>query len=309
MKTLVVTMEHNSCIFVDSDLNHTFLEKGYVVIDFLDQMSVANLLSFWEENSPDSFEGIYSSVFFWNEKLNQQISRVSIGMMQGKLDELLVDWFLEGASYITKYPSDNIPSTFELHQDFNMIDERIVPSIGLWIPLIDTNKQNGGLCVLPGSHNFFAGTIRGANKPSFHTPISRELECVVEFLDIKAGQACFFFHSLFHGSLTNNSAVPRPILHAGLFPKNSVPLHYYEVQDSSGNKTIEILKINRLDYYKNITAFLANPKAIPHSVVGTLEKYTPTPTVKDVLTAYGLKPLSRQSMLSRFRILIDKVLS
>jgi hypothetical protein len=279
-------MDTERKIFRNQSLNDEFIRNGYLIIDLLDAPSVKRIYDFFELNAPEHFEGTYSSVFFWNESLNKEISDLSNEIIQPVIQEYLNEWFLEGASFITKYPSEKESSDFGLHQDFNMLDEQEVPSIGLWIPLIDTHKDNGGLCVLPGSHLKFAGTIRGANLPSQYIRISPEVEKKVTFLDVKAGQACFFFHSLFHGSLNNSSKNPRVIMHAGLFPKNSVPIHYLEVSDELGNKTIEKLKFNRLDYYKNINAYLANPKSFPHEVIGIQEIYTPKPTMEEVLADY-----------------------
>jgi hypothetical protein len=285
----------NNTIFKNDFLNEKLLRDGYVVIDFLDKYAVQEFSNFFNLYGPENFEGIFGSVFFWDYSINSKLYEMTFNIIQPKIEVLFNDWFVEGASFIAKYPSLEKKSDFNLHQDYNMIDESKVPSIGLWIPMVDTCKINGGLCVLPGSHKKFAGTIRGANLPSRYIPITPEVEKIVTFLDIKAGQACFFFHSLFHGSLNNNSKEPRVIIHAGLFPDESVPVHYFEVSDESGNSYIEILKFNRLDYYKNINAYLENPKNFPHEVIGIQKEYTPKPTVEDVLKDY--KPQNRLSKI------------
>lgn len=288
MRVMLLTpiMDTEKNIFRDEALNRQFNRDGYIVVDFLDLEIVKKFTDFFYLHAPEKFEGTYSSVFFWDESLNSKISELAIKFIQPKVHELLYGWFLEGASYITKYPSLNKSSDFGLHQDFNMIDEREIPSIGLWIPMMDTDKKNGGLCVLPGSHTKFAGTIRGANLPSQYIPITGGVEKCVTFLNIRAGEACFFFHSLFHGSLNNFSGDPRVILHAGLFPDDSVPLHFLECVDDFGVKKIEMLKFNRLDYYKNINAYLADPKSFPYQVVGTVSNFTPKPSAEDVLKDY-----------------------
>ncbi|MDB5282551.1 MAG: hypothetical protein JWO06_1626, partial [Bacteroidota bacterium] len=43
----------------------------------------------------------------------------------------------------------------ELHQDWNIVNEQVRPSIQIWIPLAPVNQQNGVLFVMEGSHRFY----------------------------------------------------------------------------------------------------------------------------------------------------------
>lgn len=279
-------------MFADSQLQKHYDEKGYVVVDFFNQDETAKMLSFLTDNyQEEQSHGIFVSLHSWPADLNLAFAKQVVELSQAKASVILPDWKVEGACYIVK-PSQKaeVNTEFTLHQDYNMVDESDVPSLGLWIALVDTDQTNGGLYALPGSHEKFAGTLRSANMPSFRLPLDRQLEPLLEYITVKAGQACIFAHSLFHGSPPNASNTFRPIIHAGLFAPDSKPYHYLREVDENGKAYIDILEIDREYYYQQVIEFIQAPRRCPHTVVGRLDTYRPVPTREELLLAYGVVP-------------------
>ncbi len=272
--------------FCNQSLQEQFNKNGYVIVDFLNTKEVDIFLNFLHEQPIEYEKGIFSSIFHWDYERQTIFSNLIQCILQNKLELVLPTWKTYGASYIVKSPDLSQNSNFDLHQDFTMTDESYIPSFGLWVALVDTNKTNGGLCVLPGSDSKFKGTIRSVNISSLFLPIDKEVNTHVEYLEIKAGQACIFSHALFHGSLNNKSHKYRPIIHAGVFAPDAKIRHYPKTINSGGEEIIEILEISLDYYFYNIKEFIKNPKSGPYKVLGIQEKYTSTPTRDDVLKSY-----------------------
>lgn len=279
-------------MFVDSQLQAQYDEKGYIVVDFFNQDETAKMRKYLTDNhSGEQGHGIFVSVHSWPADLNLAFTEEVISLTTPKVQAILPEWKVEGACYIVKPPYKAEQNTeFTLHQDYNMVDESDVPSLGLWIALVDTDQSNGGLYALPGSHEKFAGTLRGANMPSFTIPLDRQLKPLLEYITVKAGQACIFAHSLFHGSPPNASNTFRPIIHAGLFAPDSKPYHYLREIDDNGKAYIDVLEIDRAYYYQQVVEFIKAPRLCPHKVVGRLDTYRPVPTREEMLLAYGVVP-------------------
>jgi hypothetical protein len=277
-------------IFSKEAHQQQYEKDGYITTDLLSSKEVKTLMNFWKKSPHHFDDGKFTSVHQWSPELNAELSKLMHQLTQPHIDEIMPGWIGDGVSFIVKGPRSAKPSDFKLHQDFNMLDESVVPSFGLWIALVDIHQSNGGLFVLPGSHNKFKGTIRSANHPSLHMDIVPEIIPHLKHINIKAGQACIFAHSLFHGSPSNGTKHERAILHMGLFPKEAKSYHYYKTTNNAGKEVFEILEIDREYYYTQILNFIANPKGSPHQAAGILENYRPTPTPKEVLVAYENEP-------------------
>lgn len=280
-------------IFKDHTLDEKYQHDGYVVVNFFDEAEVNHFLDFWRKSPHDFKEGKFTSVFSWPAELNVELSDMLKVACQPKIDQLMPGWYVEGGTYIVKGPASDIPTDFKLHQDYNMVNEDYAPSFGLWIALVDIDAENGGLFVLPGSHNKFKGTIRGVNIPSLQMPVDYHLEKIIKNINVKAGQACIFDHSLFHGSPSNSSLTERPIIHTGVFSLNSKSYHYVKVDDH-----IEVIEFERSYYYQNTLDFFKDPKSSPHRVVEILDQYRPSPTPEEVLDAYNLRTASNKKVFN-----------
>lgn len=275
--------------FKDEKNQLQFDKNGFVILDLFDTEEVNQMLNFLHHGNPDLKHGKFSSILHWDFDQNRKLNDLLAILINPKLYDILPDWQVLNGSFIVKSSAEFENTSFSLHQDFNLVSVNDLPSIGMWIALVDTSKENGGLCVLPGSHNKFGQTIRGVNIPSLNIEFDDEVNQIVEYLDIKKGQVCLFNHSLFHGSPSNTSNAIRPIIHAGIFPPEFTRVHYYKSLDNNGVDVVEEIEIDHNYYSYNMLAFCKDPKSGPYKVRRVMNDYTPTPTRELVLESYGVK--------------------
>jgi ectoine hydroxylase-related dioxygenase (phytanoyl-CoA dioxygenase family) len=116
--------------------------------------------------------------------------------------------------------------SFQLHKDWNIVDEREQKSIQIWIPLTLSYPENGGVCFVPGSHRFETGYRSG----SYGIPrieIGPELYPFLSYTRLVPGEAVAFFTNILHGSFSNPSQEDRVAVLVNLVPKKSLPSYYH----------------------------------------------------------------------------------
>ena len=281
--------------FTDPAHQAHYDEKGYVILDLLNEQELEECRAMAQQYIPTDAKGIYTNVFFLGYEENMAISQRFIEIFQPYLDKMMPNYKSLAATFIVK-GADPENTNFTLHQDATVVDERTHTTLGLWVPIIDTTRINGGLCVLPGSNKDNPYTIRSAHSPSLEIPIDEEIEPYVEYLDIKAGQGIIFSHQLFHGSPSNLSGQQRPIIHAGLVPKGVRYMYY--MKDKNGRKCV--LETPDDFYYKGLREVIQGdiPENVP--VIGEIDDFPPRLTREFVLEntrkRLGYRaPLSKES--------------
>ena len=135
------------------------------------------------------------------------------------------------ANYMVKESGEN--SEMKIHQDWTYVDEKNDDSFAIWIPLINLNKTNGALTMIPKSHKFKLNE-RG---PGLFCPFEPYFEMLKDNfstpLYLKAGQAVIWNHRLAHYSPPNTSQTARIAITAIITPKNKEIIHYYKDNDST----------------------------------------------------------------------------
>ena len=114
-----------------------------------------------------------------------------------KLDLLLDHYKTFTASYVIKRAG--LQNIVPPHQDWSFVDEREFCSATVWVPLMDVNKNNGALGVIPGSHRLLNYPCSSpSHKPSILSDHAFTLFPFVEIVDMKAGEALIFDNRLVH---------------------------------------------------------------------------------------------------------------
>ena len=100
-----------------------------------------------------------------------------------------------------KPPGNGAP--FPMHQDYHYFPYEKDSMLAVFIHLDDTNRENGGLAVFPGSHKLGPLTDM-SDKPGFHY-VNQEEFCIEKALPIEAkkGDVVIFSYLLVHGSFLN----------------------------------------------------------------------------------------------------------
>ena len=158
-------------------------------------------------------------------KVKQKID----GTLVDHCAKLFKDYRILNQVFIIKKPGPE--TTFHIHQDWNVVDERKFPSLNIWIPLVDVNESSGAMWIIKKSHHLNT-YIRGAGSifPRYNQYI-KQLSPYMTSYPMKAGEALIFYHSTIHGSPPNLSNQPRIVIAASILPKEApLHIHYHQVQ-------------------------------------------------------------------------------
>jgi hypothetical protein len=136
-------------IFSSDTHEQLFRRRGYVVVDLLGEPAIGKLWSFYE----DAFHAkrpvvpyaqqlpYYISIFDQDPAHKRRVDELISAYVREALPALMIDYEVFYSNFMIKFPGDG---QIEAHQDFNFVCKlNILPSIV--VPLVDTNKQNGGL--------------------------------------------------------------------------------------------------------------------------------------------------------------------
>jgi ectoine hydroxylase-related dioxygenase (phytanoyl-CoA dioxygenase family) len=123
--------------------------------------------------------------------------------------------------FVTKLPDgDDQHSDIPFHQDagYGRLDPLVDCTI--WMPLVDTDAENGAILLVPGSHR--PGLLDHGSADV--NPVLREASVDEEpvLLPLEAGCAVAFTGLTLHGSGPNRSTTPRPALFVRYAPPTAV---------------------------------------------------------------------------------------
>ena len=201
------------------------------------------------------FYSLYSNDIDYRKKVHSEIESI----LKPIYDNLFDDYKTVINSFIVKIPGPK--SDFTLHQDSTGLDEFKYSPLSAWIPLQDTNLNNGTLCVIPKTHEFFS-PYRGI---SFAPPFAQYETVLRKYLvpiDLKAGDILLFDNRLVHYSHLNNSNMERVVVMSGIFPSEADILSVYK-DENILNAPLEIYRQSD-DFLITNTAFYENCTARPY---------------------------------------------
>jgi ectoine hydroxylase-related dioxygenase (phytanoyl-CoA dioxygenase family) len=206
-----------------------FREDGYVVVDLLADVAIAELWAFYCSAFAKKREVVpyardlpyYISIFDTDSAHKLEADARISDHVESGLQELLLDYQVFYSNYMIKFPGDG---QIEAHQDFNFVEESQHTAFNLWCPLVDTDLKNGGLCVIPGSHNVFRSQ-RGPNIPKALTQYNDRLKRYARWVPLEKGQAAIFDHKLIHYSPPNSTDHARVAVQSVLKPREAAAIH------------------------------------------------------------------------------------
>lgn len=223
--------------FKVADLNNIYREDGYVHLkNVLNKEEINELLALFELHYPT--ENLHSTL--WNslcdiphdksKLLSDQILKV----VKPRLDEHITNYVSPAATFLVKNPTDD--GLVTLHRDFSVQDEPEFSYQNIWLPLVNTNEENGRLCVLPKGHKLF-------NYPLPHNTVWPYLEYEqimlkhCHFVDAKAGDLIVYSDMALHASFPNRTNTARPVVHFGLLHPEA-KLYYYYLDNTTNLVTV-----------------------------------------------------------------------
>jgi hypothetical protein len=265
-------------LFKDSALQESFLKNGYVVVDFLNADEVAALSNAYGNLQGDLGNPAFASTIMSKDsEYRMAVSDAIETVFERAIRDLFVDVRFFWGNFNTKYPSEK--GIVPLHQDPSFLDERQYNPLGLWVPLVDTDAENGALQVIAGSHTILKQLRCGA-RPFPYGSVQDSL--LAEFgtsLFMKAGQAYIGSPALFHASPPNRSPLPR-IVAAGLAGPAESGLRYHHYQAAAGQNTIEAFQVDK-DYFQSAPLF-SRPNEAQYAIMETLNYQENVPTTEEL---------------------------
>ena len=223
--------------FLKENFNEQLKESGYCIFDLLSRKRTLELAHLYHKVNSEVGDRFFSSSHLQNKELVNELSDACIKIISPELEKQLSGYNVLGAALLSKPPGSN--SKLPIHQDWNIVDEKVSRSYNLWIPLVDVSEINGAMIVLKGSHGKEL-TLRGKNIPSRFQNVIEELKPNMETISMNVGQALLYDHALIHGSPENFSSTARNSIVCGIVPEGSA-LRLYQ----GSNEIINEYEVSR----------------------------------------------------------------
>ena len=266
----------------DQKLEAQFQKEGYVKVPFLSQEEVEVLKAYYFETLEDRGGSImpsdekystdtdisYDFTFIDKDSsYKKAVFKKITEAFQVRVDEYLNSYKGIIANFIFKKESGGeVP----LHQNWAFVDEKICSSVSIWCPLIDSNKANGTLEVVPGSHKRF-GEVRGPMIRSELEDIKEEIiDQTMVPIEAKAGEAVILDDSIVHYSSPNDTDGLRLTIQLILIPSELESIHYH-MDLSKDRSKVEVLEVDH-EFYMNF-----NPWKKPSEEIKRINEFKFTP--------------------------------
>lgn len=211
-------------IFNESSLTEQLKNDGYAVFDLLREHDIEAMTDIFNEYHASMPEGFYATTHLDDKEKRKILSDKAMAILACRVEKHFENIQLLGGAFISKAPGEK--GILPLHQDWNLVDEKIARSYNLWIPLVDVNEENGAMRILVGSHAK-QETYRGPQISPVLRPISEEVDKHMISLNMKRGEAVLYDHALWHSSPQNQTNTLRLAFVLGVIPQD-VELKYYQ---------------------------------------------------------------------------------
>lgn len=253
-------------VLKDKTLQETFDKKGYVQVPFLTDVEVAYFKKMFFETIAESGgamtsddadfkpenEITYDFTFIdRSPDYKRKVFKIITEIFQKRANEYLNDYTPIIANYIRKKEQGGeVP----LHQNWAFVDEKKFTSVSIWVPLVDSNEENGTLQMVEGSHKRFA-RMRGPMIPWELEAIKAEIiERHLTPMNLKAGTGVILDDSIVHYSNINKTPGLRLAIQLIMVPACTHSVHYH--LDQSKDKTkVHVLETDA-DFYMGFRPWL-----------------------------------------------------
>lgn len=217
--------------FLDPAAQAEFEERGFVVVDLLDQPGVDRIRRRFDEldhvwqEAYDWVDGFDTSIYDDRAEYRARVLEAIEAEVAPAMAAVLDDHRIMFANFVVKHPGSNaVPP----HVDWTFVDEDRFSSVTIWCPLVDTTAENGTLGLVAGSHRRI-DFLRAANIPSFE----RCEDAVADIEDrplipLRAGQAIILDNRAVHFSPPNTSPDLRVAIGCVAGPTEAPLRHYWQ---------------------------------------------------------------------------------
>ncbi|MBS1685350.1 MAG: phytanoyl-CoA dioxygenase family protein [Bacteroidetes bacterium] len=219
-------------IFRSQELQDEFDKNGLVRLPLLTEVQVDAL-----QRSYDTLAAAHERIGLPftttshsnDQELIRQADAYIAAVMAPEMDKVLCDYQRLFGNFLIKQTGSG--SATPLHQDTTFVDEDRYRSISVWVSLVDTDRTNGCMRFVKGSHRFhhFLRPTHGYAWP--YEPVRAELEALLEDYPSRRGEAFIFDHAVIHASYPNLSDRPRVAAVMAAYPQEAELIMYYAQGD------------------------------------------------------------------------------
>ncbi|MGB1318953.1 MAG: phytanoyl-CoA dioxygenase family protein, partial [Flavobacteriales bacterium] len=229
-------------IFKDAALQKQFDEQGFVKVPFINQEQIDELDKLFDDMHPELPEegfisGSYSSDTEYKQTASDHFKRI----FHESYERLFQNYTPFGGSFLYKVPSEN--SDLVLHQDWTIVDEEKAVALNCWVPLCDTDMNNGTLMVLPGSHYSNYPVHRAPTLDFFFNGNDDLVREKLIPMNAKAGEAVILNQSLIHYSPPNLSGKIRKAITSGVKTKGA-PMQFFYHDKETQKPELDLYKMD-----------------------------------------------------------------
>lgn len=225
-------------------LQKEFDENGFVRVPFLTEKQADELFQLYKTIEAEHEQiGIpfITTSHSNNHELIRKADALIAGIFKPEMDKFLTDYNLLFGNFLIKQPGPDSATT--LHQDTTFVDETKFSSISVWVSLQDTNKQNGCMRFVRGSHKF-RFTLRPSHTyPWPYEGVKDKLEKLLVDYPSKKGEAFIFHHGVIHASYANLTETSRVAALMAAYPAETDLLMLF--QDVKKPEVIQKYKMSR----------------------------------------------------------------
>ncbi len=241
---------HKPKIFKDDALQKKFDEDGFVKFRMFSEAQIKRIHNFYLQTQ-EAHETIIASKKFHatnetnNAKLIADSDTFIKEVMMEEVDKHFIDYKVIAANYLIKQPAQE--SELGPHQDLRFVDEEKFYSLNIWVATESTNKQNGCLRFVKGSH-LWAETVR--TLPSYpwkYNDVYQELFNYFTDIETTIGECVILNHACIHSSYPNLSGKIRVAAIMALIPSKAEIRHYY-LPDGNPDNAVEEYAMTLQDF-------------------------------------------------------------
>jgi ectoine hydroxylase-related dioxygenase (phytanoyl-CoA dioxygenase family) len=227
--------------FKDAELDKQLEDDGYVVVrNCFTPEQVAKMKQVFTDTyrAPEYSTNLWNTLIMTTDEEREEINIRLMEQINPALSEHFTDYFPPFAYFLTK-PVDTQPREVVMHSDSSAVNENKYGYLAIWIPLVDVDKSNGCMYMIPGSQKLFTYEQPFAIEWPY-PQLADALKKYAVDLPMKAGDLLIFSGKTIHGSYPNAAAVPRPVVGCGLVTPDTEMLYYYYDQPNNLIKTYEV---------------------------------------------------------------------
>ncbi|MDX2362341.1 MAG: phytanoyl-CoA dioxygenase family protein [Crocinitomicaceae bacterium] len=217
----------------NAELQEHLNVDGYITMPFLNEEELESARTFYDEihptgEAPGKIEGIHMTTWCSDYDYKMKVANFLDGLYKRACDENFKDFRRLNNVFIVKETGNG--TTFKVHQDWNVVDEKDDFAINVWVPLYDVDETSGALWTVKGSHQIDRHVRGSAYLFPDYSPFYDDLEKVAKSVNLKAGHAIIFYLNVIHGSPPNLGERERIATCFSVIPENAHLSIYFQKQ-------------------------------------------------------------------------------